>query len=168
MADDPVIFDDGGSTRIKKRMRNAGGVMDSLLTVQDNVPAEGRSGSQHEVQASGSSYASLTITSVTVDQQGAVQSSTTAAMLFQRNFEISSGVQRISGVLVPDAATGFNNVELTVHGPVANPPMVEAKQTGRQRRYVVVNAPPIDRVKIDGNLVYTADGNVVYTTVVVI
>ena len=171
MADDPVIFNDGGSTRIKKSMRAPSvGEMDKLLDVKPDVgePAQGRPGSQVTTEARNSSYGTINISFI--DDRGFTFSAPGFPKAFE-TFQISSGNQQIDGDLVANG--GLKNLRITVSGNNGNDPIVDAKQHNRKRRYIVSNASAIDHVRVNGELVFNANvpsprGNdVVYTTVVV-
>jgi hypothetical protein len=142
----PVIYDDGGSTRIKKFMTVGAGVMDALLDVQEGVPALNRAGSTQIVSAVGTNYSTIRISFM--DSDGAPFQAL-APTAFS-TFEILSGNQKITGDLVVDGTSGLKNLRMVVHGPSENPPVVEAKQSKGKRRYIVSNAPPIDEVFVDG------------------
>src|SRR5262245_34294704 len=169
MPGDPVIFDDGGSTRLKKKLPFGVGQMDTLLNVQTNVPVEGRAGSTHDSDANpgDGSYGKIRVSFI--DARGAAFDAFTKGF---NNFEIVSGSQRITGVLFPADGT-LKSLRITVHGPAENPPIIEIKQHDGQRRYVVANAPPITEIFVDGNSEYRAaappkgTGPVLYTSVFV-
>ena len=162
MADDPLVIDDGGSTRIKLRLSGGGGgVMDSLFELNSGFPVAGRKGSQRLLTAGGSSgYGTMLIVSIRPNGQPRPNQT----VLFT-TFEVVSGSKKINGELVDNLSTGLKDLRITVHGPLNNEPIVESKQTDGQRRYVIANAPPIGQVFIDGSTVaaYTA-GNSIYTS----
>jgi len=166
MANDPIVIDDGGSTRIKKILAGGPGAMDSLLDVNPNVPAAGSAGSTHTVPAAGSSYGNLLITSI--GPTGAPGAPIATAF---STFEIHSGPHQVNGTLVLNGATGLMDLVLTVFGPSTNEPLVEAKQNNKlsnhKRRYVVANAKAIDSVFVNGTQVFTAAANTLYTSVFV-
>jgi hypothetical protein len=165
----PVIYDDGGSTRIKKLLAVGAGVMDALLDVQEGVMA-GRSGSTQIVNATNFSYGTIRISFI--DSDGAPFQGL-APMAFN-TFEIQSGNQKINGDLVIDAVTGLKNLRMIVSGPTENPPIVESRQQRGKRRYIVSNAPPIDEVFVNGVSKYrsanpdpTANAPAIYTSITV-
>lgn len=152
MPGDPIIIDDGGSTRIKKKLPVGVGQMDTLLEVTSGVPTPTRSGSKHTAQAKPATGSYGTIRVSFIDSAGrafdAVPPSTFTS------FRIVSNLHEVSGQLIPDS--GLMDLELTVHGPTASHPIVDAKQHNGQRRYIVTNTSPIDQVIVDGTTVYSA------------
>jgi hypothetical protein len=149
MADNPVIFDDGGSTRLRKLMRGGGvGDMPSLLEEpQPNVPSANRDGLKQEVIATIASYGTIAI--AYIDSQGAATTVFGPAPF--QSFEIVSGVHKVTAALFPNASpipTGFMDLRIFVHGPAGIRPIVEAKQHKGRRRYTVSNAPTIDTVSV--------------------
>jgi hypothetical protein len=136
---DAVIVDDGGSTRIKRVLTgSAVGAMDSLLDVDDR--GNGTRGSDHTIN---DSFSKLLI--VIQDKFGKP---------FQINdssfttVEISSGLaQEIT------AAKNGTSLTLTVFSGTSDP-IVESKQHKKKRRYVVSNSGPIEKVVVDGAVVF--------------
>jgi hypothetical protein len=136
---DPVIIDDGGSTRIKRVLPGNGvGEMDSLLNVKGLTPSP-RRGSIETVKEP--------FTSVLIVCQDKTGSPFTLTFALSSDVEISSALQqnvlaKINGV----------NLDLTVFSDTSEP-IVEAKQHGGKRRYIVSNSGPIETVKVNGALV---------------
>src|SRR5262245_14749026 len=120
MADDPVLYDDGGSTRIKKILRSGAGDMDDLFKVRNGVGGVGRVGSDETVVARNTSYGTIRISIIDSLGLGVEAVASTAF----REFEIASGDHRIKGTLVPNGA--LMDLVMTVHGPAANPPIIES------------------------------------------
>ena len=160
---DAVIVDDGGSTRIKRMMNgNAVGAMDSLLDV-DNLP-DGTRGSDHKIT---DSFSHLLI--VVQDKLGKpfeIKDSSFTSVT------ISSGLaQEISAV------KNSTSMTLTIFSGVSDP-IVESKQHNKKRRYVVSNSGPIEKITVDGTVVFNvrkgetevkpalAQTPIVYTSVV--
>jgi hypothetical protein len=153
----PVIFDDGGSTRLKHLINNGPGAMNGLLDVDTTVnPAQ-------STDTIAGPFTSVRV--VTIDATGAATTPVNSALLSGDNFTITSdNGQTVTGVI--DAQ---GRCVITIIGSNNNPPLMEAKQFKKKRRYVVANAGPI--VAIDG----TANGavfhfvanNAIYSTLVI-
>ena len=136
---DTVIIDDGGSTRIKKVTTTAAvGAMDSLLDVKDN--GDGTTGSDHTIS---DSYSHLRI--VIQDKVGKAFEITDASFT---SVAISSGLAQ--EITVNKNTT---SLKLAVFSPTSDP-IVESKQHKRKRRYVVSNSGPIEKIVVDGAIVF--------------
>jgi len=160
---DTVIIDDGGSTRIKKvTTTTAVGAMDSLLDVDDR--GDGTTGSDHTIT---DSYSHLRI--VIQDKIGKAFEITDASFT---NVVISSG-------LAQEITVDKNTTSLTLSVfSATSDPIVESKQHKRKRRYVVSNSGPIEKILVDGTIVFNVRKNettvlpagatkpIVYTSVV--
>ena len=135
---DAIIFDDGGSTRIKRILTGtAVGAMDSLLDVDDL--GDGTRGSAHTIN---DSFSKLLI--VIQDKFGKPFQITDSSFA---TVEISSGLsQQITAV--KDA------VSLTLTVFSYSDPIVESKQHKKKRRYVVSNSGPIEKILVDGAIVF--------------
>ena len=150
---DPIIFDCGGSTRIK-RITGAGGVgaMNGLLDVDDaaNPPQ-----SQEIVK---DAFTSIVISSL--DRRGAGNPVVISPLANPTTFLIESdGGQSVQGDVTAAACT------ITVFGnPI--PPMVEAKEFHKKRRYDVVNAGAIQRITVNGAVQFNTNANIVYVTLI--
>jgi hypothetical protein len=160
---DAIIFDDGGSTRIKRVMSGtAVGAMDSLLDVDDL--GAGKKGSGHTIS---DTYTKLLI--VIQDKFGKP---------FQINDSSFTTVEVSSGLaqeIVADTSSG--SLQLTVFSGISDP-IVESKQHKKKRRYVVSNSGPIEKITVDGTIVFNVRQNepnvlpagaskpIVYTSVV--
>ena len=173
---DPVIFDDGGSTRIKQlRMTTATGKMDDLLEVK--VIA----GSAQSTDTAIGAFSQLQIacikadgTSSPPDLGGAPAPAGTfpIAMVVGDTFEVQSGKHRVRGKLVNNAGMGLPHTaadcEITVKGTGGVDPIVEARHSGVQRRYIISNAPLIDTVDVNAAgpvKSFTIPAGTVYTLV---
>jgi hypothetical protein len=137
---DPVIFDDGGSTRIKRVMPGGGiGAMDGLIDVVTPAPAPappGTSGSHHTVNQP--------FSDVMIVFQDATGNAFTIPNQPFNTVEVRSSLnQTVLGDLV-----AANHLRITVFGP--NDPLVDAKQHHGKRRYIVSNAGPIQQIFVDG------------------
>ena|SRR5688572_10005934 len=159
-----IIVDDGGSTRIKRVMTGtAVGAMDSLLDVDDL--GNGTRGSDHTIN---DSYSNLLI--VIQDKFGKPFQITDASFT---TVAISSGLNQE----ITAAKNGSSSLTLTVFSG-ASDPIVESKQHKKKRRYVVSNSGPIEKVIVDGAIVFNvrqgepnvlpagASKPIVYTSVV--
>ena len=149
---EPIIFDDGGSTRIKHARANNQGNMDGLMdvTVVNGVPQ-----SQHTFPQGQGPF--------TVLRVGFIDRVTGAHMPIPTQ-ALSPGdmVEITSGVLTARLTIGPGNnpagtllligAAVTLGGnPVLVEPQMEARQAKGKRRYIVSNAPPIDTVTYTSN-----------------
>jgi hypothetical protein len=161
---DTVIIDDGGSTRIKKvTTTTAVGAMDSLLDVDDR--GDGTRGSDHTIT---DSYSHLRI--VIQDKLGKPFQITDASFT---SVAISSGLAQEITVDKDTASLALSVFSATTD------PIVESKQHKKKRRYVVSNSGPIEKILVDGAIVFNirqgetsvlpagAAKPIVYTSVVV-
>jgi hypothetical protein len=135
---DAVIFDDGGSTRIKQLQRK----LDDLL---DNAKdfAKGP-------------FSKLRISCV--DRNGAAQPPTgggTFPITLEKNdtFKIFSGNHRLEGRIVDRSAGAGTSTDcqITVSGVSGIDPIIEARHNNGQRRYIVSNAPTIDKIEVNAD-----------------
>jgi hypothetical protein len=133
---DAVIVDDGGSTRIKQLQRK----LDDLLDNSKDF-AKGP-------------FAKLRISCI--DGAGTSQPPTGAgafpiAMVLNDTFKIFSGNHRIEGRIVDrSSGTGTStDCQLTVSGVNNTEPIIEARHNKGQRRYIVSNAPAIDKIEVN-------------------
>jgi hypothetical protein len=140
-----IIFDDGGSTRIKRVMNGpAVGAMDSLLDVDDL--GNGTRGSNHTVN---DTYSKLLI--VIQDKFGKPFTISDSSFT---SVAISSGLaQEITA-----QKNGGSGLTLTVFS-AASDPIVESKQHKKKRRYVVSNSGPIEKVVVDGTVKFNIRKN---------
>jgi hypothetical protein len=136
---DAVIVDDGGSTRIKRVMTgSAVGAMDSLLDVDDL--GNGTRGSDHTIN---DTFTNLLV--VIQDKFGKP---------FQINDSSFTTVEISSGLaqeIVADKSSG--SLTVTVFSSISDP-IVESKQHKKKRRYVVSNSGPIEKITVDGTIVF--------------
>ena len=150
---DPIIFDCGGSTRIK-RITGAGavGAMNGLLDVDDaaNPPQ-----SQETVN---DTFTSIVIASL--DRRGASTQVTISPLPVPTTFEIDSdGDQTVLGEV--DAAS----CTITIQGNKIAP-LVEAQEFHKKRRYVVVNAGAIQKITVNGRPQFNTNANILYATLI--
>jgi hypothetical protein len=135
---DPVIVDDGGSTRIKQLQRK----LDDLLDNSKDF-AKGP-------------FSKLRISCV--DGQGVSQPPTGGgvfpiAMEENDTFKIFSGHHRIEGRIVDRSADNgtTTDCQITVSGVNNTEPIIEARHNKGQRRYIVSNAPAIDKIEVNAD-----------------
>jgi hypothetical protein len=136
---DAVIVDDGGSTRIK-RLMNGIGELDKLLDVDDLLDPAGTRGSSDSINKA---YSNLLI--VCQDEDGAPKSQSFATF---GTIEVVSELDQ--KVRLKKEVGGLR---ITIFSS-ASDPIVEAKQHKKKRRYIVSNSGPIQKVTVDGTLVY--------------
>ena len=156
----PVIFDDGGSTRLK--LVNAGfGAMNTLLDVDTsaNPPASSAivNGPFNR------------IIGVTIDMTGTAATFLNTALNANDTFLITSdGGQALAGSI---DAGGRCTITLAPSQGNSPAPLVEAKQFKKKRRYVVSNAGPILSVSLNNVVMFNAiplpaPNATVYSTVI--
>jgi hypothetical protein len=136
---DAVVIDDGGSTRIKRMLPGNGvGEMDSLLNIKDLNTT--RRGSTHSVNDD-----FTTVMIVCQDKTGNP---------FKLTVDLTGAVE-VASALAQNVSAKMNggNLDLAVFSDKSEP-IVEAKQHGGKRRYVVSNSGPIETVKVNGAIVY--------------
>jgi hypothetical protein len=142
---DAVIFDDGGSTRIKRVKNGVLGAMDSLLDVDDL--GNGTRGADFKINDSFNHL--LIVVQDTNGKPFEIQDSSFATV------EISSALSQEISAVKNAAATSLT---LTVFSSVSEP-IVESKQHNKKRRYVVSNSGPIEKIKVDGTVVFNVRKN---------
>jgi hypothetical protein len=153
---DPIVFDCGGSTRIKQILRIGGGAgdMPGLLNVQDlsavlGIP--GATGSQHTINPA-APFANITI----MFQDAAGTPFIIPVALPNNTILIESNAgQKVKG----DFGRGGASLTITLFSTQTDP-VVATKLNNtdnnkqRRRRYIVENAGPIKRITLDANVVY--------------
>jgi hypothetical protein len=154
---DAIIFDDGGSTRVKQLQQK----LDDLL---DNAKdfAKGP-------------FSKLRISCI--DQTGASQPPTgtgTFPITLVKNdtFKIFSGNHRLEGRIVDRSggAGTATDCQITVSGVNNTEPVIEARHNKGQRRYIVSNAPAIDKIEVNAQgpvQSFGIPGGTIYTVVIV-
>jgi hypothetical protein len=154
-----IIVDDGGSTRIKKvKTTGSAGKLNDLIDVHTDV-------------ATGP-FTELTITCI--DETGTpTLPGGASATTFPLNlggtggtFKVISGDHLVEGTII-----NGTDCLLSVKGQNGADPLIEGKHAKGQHRYVVSNAPPIDKVevKVAGSTTtktFTVPAKVQYTAVV--
>jgi hypothetical protein len=133
---DAIIFDDGGSTRIKQLQQKLDDLLDNLKDF-----AKGP-------------FSKLRISCI--DKDGASKPPTgggTFPITLVKNdtFKVFSGNHRLEGRIVDrSAGTGTaTDCQITVSGVNGIDPIIEARHNNGQRRYIVSNAPTIDKIEVN-------------------
>lgn len=153
---DPVIIDDGGSTRIKQmKLLAASGKMDDLLEVDETAS------SPNSKDFALGPFSQITILCISVNgvagpPDSAAGDTVPIALNLDEGFEIvSENNQRVIGKIIdrasmPGAPPGSTARDclITVKGVSGSKPIIEARHGGKQRRYIVSNAGPIIKVVV--------------------
>ena len=135
----PVIFDDGGSTRIQHLVDQGVGAMDGLLNVNTNVnPPQ----SSHTVDGP---FTRLSV--VTIDTIKGPSTPFDSEICPNDTFTICSD----NGQTVEGSINDDQECKIVLEGSQNNPPLVESIQFKKKRRYVVVNAGPIQSITVTVN-----------------
>jgi hypothetical protein len=155
---DAVIVDDGGSTRIKQiNGATTNGRLDALLDkLQDTAKGP---------------FTKLTISCINTTGASGLPTGATAAtfpieMANNDTFKIFSGDHRVEGRIVAG-----DDCQITVSGVDNTQPVIEARHSKAkdQRRYVVSNAPTIDKVDVNASgpvQTFSVPNGTVYTMVI--
>lgn len=144
----PVIIDDGGSTRIRHHriphdpVAGPVGAMDGLLDVQ---PVGGIGQSDHSFNGALGNFTTLKVSFIDPASGVTTPVAGIPALLALDKVEIVSG--RITVRVDIRAGAGGASI-LTIVGSPGVDPVVDAKQHKKRRRYIVSNAPPIDTVTV--------------------
>ena len=166
---DAVIIDDGGSTRIKQLKGNAAnGKLDELLDQAKDF-AKGP-------------FSQLRIACIDArgvsgppELNGAPAPAGTfpVAMGNNHTYKLHSGNHRVEGRIVNRAAANppgsVADCQITVSGINGIDPVIEARHNNGQRRYIVSNAPSIDKIDVNAAgaaVTYTVPTGTVYTLVI--
>ena len=149
MASDPVIIDDGGSTRLRYLLATGVGAMESLLDVGPlpaGSPAPGMQGSQHTFTAK--LFTALKIVFIDPDtgEPTAIPVVGSFALSPGDKVVIASGPLTVQMDINSPAVSG--NSVLTCFGPPSGPPKVDKKTEQGRPRYLIDAAPPIDSVTV--------------------
>jgi hypothetical protein len=163
----PVLIDDGGSTRIKQLKGGAvSGRLDNLIEVDtSSAPAKSTDfarGPFSQVQI------------LCMDSAGVVTPlSGTIAMALNHTFKVHSGNHRLEGRLVDRTAEkdpgSAADCQITISGVSGTEPIVEARHNNGQRRYIISNAPPIAKVEVNAAgppTQFNVPGGTIYTVVI--
>jgi len=172
---EPVIIDDGGSTRIKLlKGQGVTGRMDNLLEVT-NV-----AGTNQSKDFATGPFIKIKVLCVRKTGTAApvAPGAFSIAIGLGDRFEIHSGQQRVCGKFVDRSAIPDNHpyhpagtaadCEIIVKGVAGIAPIVEARHSEQQRRYIISNAPAIDKVKIKINgswSTFPIPPDIIYTAV---
>ena len=142
----PVLIDDGGSTRIKQ-LKGGGvsGKLDNLIEVDtSSSPAK-------SMDVARGAFSQVQI--MCMDSVGAVTSLTGAPIGMAENdtFKVHSGNHRLEGRVVDRSGGGgtATDCQITISGVGGTEPIVEARHNNGQRRYIISNAPPINKVEVN-------------------
>jgi hypothetical protein len=153
---DPVIVDDGGSTRIK-RLTNGVGAMNGLLDVDPNANPPQSTESVH------GPFSHITV--VTIDESGTATQALDSDLVANDSFTISSANDQFT----VGAVDHTGKLTLSLQGTASNMPLVEARQFAKKRLYEVTNAGPIQQISgilngLPANI--SVPGTNIYTAVV--
>jgi len=164
---DTVIIDDGGSTRIKQRASVPGnGHMDSLL----EVTAPGGGVGPHSDASATGLFNSITIVFLSPTGVATMASGAAIPLATSDTFTVfSDNDQRVDGKIVAATAVTPSKCDITIRGVAGTRPLVEAKHSGIQRRYVIANAGPIISVTVNAAGApqnFPTPANTIYTTVI--
>jgi len=154
---DPVIFDDGGSTRIRRLEPGGFGAMDNLM---DPEPDARTPQSKAETINGPFTYVKV----LSIDQTGVVSTPIDVGLSSGDNFTISSENSQSVSVNI-DAG---RHCIIRVRGSVGNAHQMDSKEFNGKRRYLVTNAGLIQHVTgtINGTSQnYDVPPNTIYTTV---
>ena len=159
----PVIFDDGGSTRIKQLLgTGATGKLDDLIEVVPAPPAPAHS----DVIAPGAptGFSQIQMTCLSDTGAASFPFGGAIALAAGHTFKIHSGNHRVDGKV-----TAAGDCEITISGVGGTEPIVEARHSRGQRRYIISNAPPIERVDVNAtgpSRTFMVPANTIYTVVI--
>ena len=154
----PVLIDDGGSTRIKQ-LKGAGvdGHLDGLIEVDvTSAPA-------HASDAAPGAFSKIQMTCLDASGVASFPFGAAIAMAAGDTFKIHSGNHRVVGKL------NATDCDITVSGVSGTEPIVEARHSKGQRRYIISNAPPIDQVDVNAagpTKTFMVGPGIVYTAVI--
>ena len=168
---DAVVIDDGGSTRIKQ-LKGAGtnGKLDGLLDQAKDF-AKGP-------------FARLRIACINelgesrppnLNGAPAPAANFPIEMQEDHTYKLFSGSQRVECRIVnrsaepAESAGTIADCQITVSGINGIDPVIEARQNNGQRRYIVSNAPSINRIDVNAAgaaVTYTVPDGTLYTVVI--
>ena len=161
MASDPVIIDDGGSTRLRYLLATGVGAMESLLAVgplPDGSPAPGMQGSQHTfTRVEHSLFTDLKIVYINPDtatptaiQVAGGETGNSPPLAPGDNIVIVSGTLTVQMDI--DSPLGSGNSVITSFGSqTSGQPLVVAKQQKKRRHYVIAAAAAVESVTVTLN-----------------
>ncbi|MBM3814358.1 MAG: hypothetical protein FJW20_22265 [Acidimicrobiia bacterium] len=155
MAASPIIIDDGGSTRIKQILAASDGRnMDHLLGPAHHDLADGRFPEDSAAEPK------CRVLVVNIDVNGNNTAPDLPFLGSGDHVEINSTTQKVRVDLNKEG-----KVRLSISAVEGQSPIVEARQLGNQRRYIVRNARTITSISLNGKLVFEPPPNSVYTMV---
>jgi len=132
---DAIIFDDGGSTRIKQLRRKLDDLLDNSKDFARGPFSKLRISCIDETGASGPPTGGGTFP---------------ITMGLNHTFKIFSGDHRLEGRIVDRTPTGTStDCQITVSGVNNIEPIIEARHSKGQRRYIVSNAPAIVKIEVN-------------------
>jgi hypothetical protein len=137
----PIIIDDGGSTRIIKKLNEDGrGAMNTLFNLHEGVNRKGLPSIGSSTVA-GTGY--MHIRCVSLDQNGECIPLVNGDLVVGDKVKIESGnEQSVSAAIAEDG-----KLTISIDGPPCNPPVIEAKQVNGKRLYIVSNAGAIEHIE---------------------
>ena len=160
---DPIIIDDGGSTRIKQLIVNTQGILDGLLTSPHQDVADGQF---PDGAGSGGTNAKCYVRIISIDKNGVVTKLPAAPN--DPNFELSGGdtAEIVSGLnqSLKITLNSGGGILVDLNGTNGDP-VVEARQNGAQRRYIVSNSGLILQVKTRNAVRFNSQPDGAYTQV---
>lgn len=137
---DAVIFDDGGSTRIKQLGRKLDDLLDNAKDFAKGPFTKLRISC---VDANGQSQPPTGVGTFPID------------MGLNHTFKVFSGDHRLEGrivdrsLVVPPGTGTAADCQITVSGINGIDPIIEARHSKGQRRYIVSNAPAIVKIEVN-------------------
>ena len=155
-----IVFDDGGSTRIKQ----LGADLDKIMDIDPNAVGTGPvpTAPGSNVQA----FGDFDLLRVVTVGNGGVTVQTDISIAPSETFQlVSHWHQRIHGKLVAAAGGVAAHCLLTVYGINDVEPIVTGKRLDGQRRYVIENAGRIIKIVAPGNDITIDPGANPYTAV---
>lgn len=154
---DAVIFDDGGSTRIKQLSRKLDDLLDNSKDFARGPFSKLRISCMDKSGASG-------------PPTGAGAGTFPIDLVLNDTFKIFSGDHRLEGRIVDRTPGGTaTDCQITVSGVNNIEPIIEARHSKGQRRYIVSNAPAIVKIEVNAQgpiQTFTIPAGTIYTVVI--
>jgi hypothetical protein len=154
---DPIIVDDGGSTRLKRLIPNGNGAMNGLLNVNKN---------SHPPESSDSvpgPFSHIHVT--TIDTTGRATDAD-----YDLAANDSFAILSVNGQSAVGTIDGAGQLTITLQGQTNNAPQVEEIVFQNQLRYEVLNAGKIQQIiatQSGQSANFNVPGQSIYTAVVV-
>jgi hypothetical protein len=142
-AADPVIIDDGGSTRLKRVVSRGAGEMNGLLDVDPSATPPQSS------ETLPGPYSHIRVVTLDKDGAGGANPVLDSALTANDTFTITSA----NGQITVGTFDNALNLTISLQGTATNVPLVEARQFDRKRRYEVMNAGKITNVSATLNTI---------------